>query len=417
MSIPYYSKHITELANNSRQVLQREEKSLWRAKAMMQKLLGDDTWLPVGLLETDYDREILRGPDPTGATASASTGSLDADNAEERGTGWEDQNMQENPQLVSVQQAVPQGQAQDGDVQMGNGADVPSATEESQQNAQSNGTHSNQKEDASFQTQGHGGSERGGQVTNGDILKEEDQSASAESSADKMQVDGANGVAGGATEPRSPRSDEENNSQYFARRIRERAARGRAQGNDTNGDIEEGATEARSDDDEESSSQHFARRIRERAARTRAQQAQANSHTPSPPGSQHTPSPESLEEPPIHPIYKFPVDNLVDRDMGLPAHEAEDTRTWLLMYIQKQEECVRQTRALYMGLMEADRKRKMVLKWAKAEGHVGEMSDGEDWVDKEEWGLTEDLVKGKEEEEEEGVVQGKKTRARRREEK
>ena len=54
--------------------------------------------------------------------------------------------------------------------------------------------------------------------------------------------------------------------------------------------------------------------------------------------------------------------------------------------------------------------RKTVFKWCKAEGHVGEMSDGEDWYDKEEWGLDEDLRKGHEDEEEDAPTQGKKTR-------
>jgi hypothetical protein len=41
------------------------------------------------------------------------------------------------------------------------------------------------------------------------------------------------------------------------------------------------------------------------------------------------------------------------------------------------------------------------------------MSDGEDWYDKEEWGLDEDLKKGQDEEEEDNTTQQpKKTRAR-----
>jgi len=40
------------------------------------------------------------------------------------------------------------------------------------------------------------------------------------------------------------------------------------------------------------------------------------------------------------------------------------------------------------------------------------MSDGEDWYDKEQWGLVEDLIKGKEEEdvEDEGVRKGRRRR-------
>ena len=56
------------------------------------------------------------------------------------------------------------------------------------------------------------------------------------------------------------------------------------------------------------------------------------------------------------------------------------------------------------------------MKWAKAEAHVGlnrDMSDGEDWYDKEEWGLDEDLKKGQDEDEEDATTTSKKTRARR----
>jgi hypothetical protein len=41
------------------------------------------------------------------------------------------------------------------------------------------------------------------------------------------------------------------------------------------------------------------------------------------------------------------------------------------------------------------------------------MSDGEDWYDKEEWGLEEDLKKGQDEDEETGEISAKKTRTRR----
>lgn len=353
----------------------------------MQKLLGDNTWLPVGMMETDFDREILNTSGSAAAIASASTESLEIDSGERHDTSWEDPTKVPQdatthgiPQPDSAQRGVSQTQARDSDVQMENGTDahVPPTTNgdstehvQSNHSSQVNGTNSDRKADPLGQNQGDTmrdgvGAER--QTTNGD-LKQEDQGASADSSADKMQVDGANGTAeNGANGPRSPHADD---------------------GEDTN-------------------SQSTSHRMTTRAQR------RANSQPSSAPGSPRTLSLGSPGEPPIHPLFKFPVDNLVDRDMGLPASEAEDTRTWLLMYIQKQEEVVRQTHALYMGLMEADRKRKMVLKWTKAEGHVGEMSDGEDWVDKEEWGLTEELVKGKEEEEEEGVVAGKKTRARRR---
>ncbi|ROW08267.1 hypothetical protein VMCG_03134 [Cytospora schulzeri] len=125
-----------------------------------------------------------------------------------------------------------------------------------------------------------------------------------------------------------------------------------------------------------------------------------------------SPSAESTGESFIHPIFLAPKSTHPDRDLGLPEPEAEDIRRLLQMYVQKQEEVCRGTRKLYQGLLQADRLRKTVLEWSKAEGHIGEMSDGEDWYDKEEWRLTEDLKKGQDEEEEDTTPAQKKTRNR-----
>ena len=121
-------------------------------------------------------------------------------------------------------------------------------------------------------------------------------------------------------------------------------------------------------------------------------------------------SPASWVPPVIHPLYHIPVSAQPDRDFGLPAHEAEETRRILVAYVQKQEEVVRGAAKLYDGLLRADRMRQTVFKWCKADGHVGEMSDGEDWYDKEFWGLDEDLRKGHDDTEEDVATQGKKTR-------
>ncbi|KAK7511346.1 RXT2-like protein [Phyllosticta citriasiana] len=332
MSIPYYSTHITELARNARDVLQKEQQSLWKAKSIFQKLLGDDTWLPVGAMETSYDREIVNGP------ASAS-GSFDGN--------WEDLQIPDDNSTGAILGAT----RTDHDAKAAE--DVQMAD-----SARPNGTHSNgEAVERPPEDLPDAGAVDGDGTTNGEASKPADQ--------DAMEVD------------TSERANGTNHSE---------------------------------DGDETNSQNTLLRRMT-----TRAQAHHANS-TSSAPNSPRLDSPAS-STPFIHPLFQFPFENLVDRDMGVPGSEAEETRNWLLMYIQKQEEVVRQTRGLYMGLMEADRKRRLVLKWTRAEGHVGEMSDGEDWVDKEEWGLTEDLVKGKEEEEEEGVVQGKKTRTRRRDEK
>jgi hypothetical protein len=128
------------------------------------------------------------------------------------------------------------------------------------------------------------------------------------------------------------------------------------------------------------------------------------------------PASEAEEPSFVHPIFLPPFGAKADRDMGIPENEAEDVRRLLALYVQKQEEVTRGARRLHEGLLRADRLRGNVLHWAKAEAHCGpnrDMSDGEDWYDKEAWGLVEDLKKGQDEEEEDTTTTGKKTRNRR----
>ena len=150
-----------------------------------------------------------------------------------------------------------------------------------------------------------------------------------------------------------------------------------------------------------------------RRMRTRAQAAATTSERA--PSSPHTATPEPpYIPPPIHPLFLLPASAKTNADYALPPPEAEETRRMLMVYVQKQEEVCRSAEKLYQNLLRADRERRTVLSWCKAEGHVGEMSDGEDWCDKEEWGLDDDLKKGEGDEKDgdEGTV-GKKTRGRR----
>jgi hypothetical protein len=127
-------------------------------------------------------------------------------------------------------------------------------------------------------------------------------------------------------------------------------------------------------------------------------------------------SPAPSEDMSIHPLFLPPQTAHPDRDLGIPEQEAEDMRRLLQLYVQKQEEVCRGSKRLYEGLLRAERMRKTVFQWSKYEAHVGpnrDMSDGEDWYDKEEWGLEEDLKKGQDEEDEDTAQPAKKTRARR----
>lgn len=100
-----------------------------------------------------------------------------------------------------------------------------------------------------------------------------------------------------------------------------------------------------------------------------------------------------------------------------------------MLYVQKQENIVRQLSTLYDGLQRADRLRWETYRACKAEGHmvpdgkggvVTEMSDGEDWYDAEDWGLTArdlkdgKLEKGKDEVEDVAEEEGRRVGGRRR---
>lgn len=151
-----------------------------------------------------------------------------------------------------------------------------------------------------------------------------------------------------------------------------------------------------------------------------------NSGAPTPPFSPSptlTASDSSLLQ--VDPIFLLPpaihAANRLSALCGLPADEATETRKLLTAYIQKQEECVRGLETLAAKLISALKLRREVWDMCKAEGHVGELSDGEDWIDAEAWGLKEgELRKGRFEEEDiqeerEAIGGGRKGKRRRRE--
>lgn len=119
-----------------------------------------------------------------------------------------------------------------------------------------------------------------------------------------------------------------------------------------------------------------------------------------------------------HPLFLVPDSIRPDPNVGLPPNEAEDTRRLLWSYIQKQEETVRGFERMFENLLRANKMKEAVWGWCKAEGHLGEMSDGEDWYDPEKWGLApgEELKKGADEDEIEAVdesrTHGKRGRRR-----
>jgi RXT2-like, N-terminal len=132
--------------------------------------------------------------------------------------------------------------------------------------------------------------------------------------------------------------------------------------------------------------------------------AQANQSTRTPSLARSVSPGSSV--PIIHPFFHFPQAVVGDQNLGLPVQMADEARLALTTYISKQEEIVRSCRDIHSGLLKAMEMRTNVWNWTKAEGHIGEMSDNEDWVDLEEWGIDPrdtriKYVKGQQEDEQE----------------
>lgn len=300
MSVPYTSKHLTNLANEAGELWRREQITIARAKQLFVKLQGDSTFAPAALA----------------AMADAPLGSPASTGAQQRAVNGDSQSALRN--------------------------DTHSALDGAQDHEMEDAEPSNGTlEDETMVTKSTEGVNGTGPTTNG-IAHETDQTRE-------------NGEG-----PQSPAGDD-------------------------------------ASDDTSQAAHRMTTRARAHAA-----------STPSPP---HSPSSLAGQ---VHPLFLFSTDSLPDRDFGLPPHEAEETRMLLMAYVQKQEEVARATCDLYQGLMQADRMRQDVFKWCKAEAHIGEMSDGEDWYDKEEWNLDHDLTKGRDEEEDETANTGKKSTRQRR---
>lgn len=338
-SRPFTSKSLDELIEQGRNLMQKENKALWKAKPLLTKLVGDNTWAPCGLMAAPDNRDAVlfsdtvsffnrpAGRAPTKAPAPTANGTL---------------------KNTSIESAV-RGTAQDAAQTRTN------VGQDGEPGEKANGGGK------STDTYGQGGSGKG--------------ATTAESSE-------KGGQAGGSTD-----HEGENN------------------GVPVNGDTPSSKPGVAGGGDVDM------------AEASIADQERTSRHgvfpPPDLPGT--SPLPTTAEELFIHPLFHLPPAARPDRDLGLPDQEAEEVRRLLLLYVQKQEEICRGTKRLYEGLLKADRLRQTVWHWAKAEAHSGpnrDMSDGEDWYDKEAWGLTEDLKKGEDEVEEDTAQTQKKTRNR-----
>ncbi|KAJ9151373.1 Transcriptional regulatory protein rxt2 [Pleurostoma richardsiae] len=364
MSKPFTSKALTELAVQGRNLVQKENAALWKVRPLLTRLSGDHTWVPCEMMlgpedleyfDDDYLARLasrgVKGP-TVEETANTTTSSVNGERSAEKA---HDSVLAKASKDTPISKSANEAKSSAEDVAM--------ADADGQDGSVPDGAKQNEADSS------HPGEDK--------MLGQEGRAPVTDNQPHKSQENGD-----------APGNEDENKTHK-----REQES-GKAPAPDEDVKMrDDGATEDaqnRLDDHPPAGSDH--------------------------PGSRATsPTPDVIDESFIHPIFLAPSAAHPSRDLGLPEQEAEDVRRLLQLYVQKQEEVCRGANKLFMGLMKADRLRKTVLRWAKTEAHVGanrDMSDGEDWYDKEEWGLTEDLKKGQDEEEEETTQTQKKTRNR-----
>ena len=338
------------MVRSTEKILQQERANLWRAKNLNRQFIGDIPWIPCGAVETEDDWDIF-DPRPNGAA------SLDV-------------HHQHDPHSFDADQPPAAVDETANSVKHGIGPEAISRSPQDtdpQPYLSTNGTTN--KVDADLQMN----------MDNEDHTPIEDTT----------MLDGQDGTDELVKHDFPP--------------------------NQSGADTEQGETTEPAGEEQEGSDAESPPQPTRRI--TRALAAEANgSIAPTPPLSPTSTltdaSDSSLLQ--VDPIFLVPTNlslpssatrgsQLLEAVSTLPAEGAQEIRKLLTLYIQKQEESVRGYEAVLGKLIKAKRLRDDVLEMCKAEGHVGEISDGEDWIDHQRWGLTpSELKKGKDEEDEAG---------------
>lgn len=446
LSRPFKSKALTELVNQASALSRRENVALWKVKPLLTKFVGDNSWAPCGMMIEPTDHDLFE--DTSSFIKWVSNWIPNAADAISAGNNTkliEDMPANDDNEASTL---VPQTAAQtNGDNRE---KPVPNSAPDDEHlpDADANPEEEERTEEDSAPKL------NGEKTTDEDVEMAEstqpDESAPADSKTEAPQPNGETSKEPEPTQPETvtteetiQSADETTNADQPAPAPAEDKTESAPtvsedveMANALNGETTKETAEdqpAASGAESEKNADQSSHELNQQQPDQEAEEQQLVHGPPihgaedlrAKPNAQRNAAlstaasvaalHETLDEPYIHPLFLAPRTSHPDRDFGLPEPEAEDVRRLLQLYVQKQEEVCRGTRKLYEGLRKADRYRQTVLSWAKAEAHSGanrDMSDGEDWYDKEEWGLTEELKKGEDEVEEETAVTQKKTRNR-----
>ncbi|KAE8379447.1 RXT2-like protein [Aspergillus bertholletiae] len=400
LSHAYTSTALMNMTKAIESKLRQERALLWRARNLHRLFLGDSSWMPCGTVETPGDRWIFEprlvatghkspiGPNgQDGFPGLSATAGMAGQNHEAL-LGVPDIRTSRDAQTAECKDNQ-SSHTEKQDIEM---AGVHNQEMESVSPTNDNEQTREPKSEEVETPVGNLPQHLDAVQANGSNAKNSHSERGLASDTDELRGDGKGIVSG-----RTDTANENIDTSY--------GGSGNVHGDETNKD----------DEMQDGVSPEPPRRMTTRA--------QANAENPQGDESDHLspcPSSDTLGSLPMpHPLFLVPDSIRPDPNLGLPPLEAEDTRRLLWSYVQKQEETVRGFEHMLECLLRACRMKDNVLEWCKAEGHVGEMSDGEDWYDRERWGLAEgeDLKKGADEDEiemvEESRASNKRGRGRR----
>ncbi|KAI9727533.1 MAG: hypothetical protein M1828_006475 [Chrysothrix sp. TS-e1954] len=413
LSQPYKSTALQEMEHHVQETLHREQTSLWRMKNLLVHFRGDETWIPCGMMETENDASLLQTQDSMPAVMSqVSRGTWSCQKVErklikvhkvssEKGTFYDNEpahDAYEQPLSTANSIAEPLLDGGEDGIARTSIASVDHAATSAEDSRHLNGHVEPSNEQTRDTT------ERDAEITPNNMIGE------PESLAVNTQM-----TNGDNNDPKPPLTEATSSQPPAQERTENTVPDDEADGPQEQSEAPVVGSDENADQANEAKSDTSERPPHRMTTRHQAR-AQANGSTSHTPGSRSQSTSRSTSPPAtIHPFFVAPQTAYPHTLIGgLSSPVAEETRRLLSVYVQKQEEIVRQNAELLRGLQKALRLKQMVWRWCRAEAHVGEMSDGEDWIDQEEWGLEGPLKKGEEVEDDEVyATAGKKTRNRR----
>ncbi|KAL4975480.1 RXT2-like protein [Aspergillus desertorum] len=379
LSHAYTSKALSHMTQAIEAKLRQERALLWRARNLHRQLLGDGSWVPCGLFETPEDRLIFE-PQIASTGHSSPLPLYQMNGVNVSGCGKLNNSRGNGHNPLSTKETEPSQQRGNKLTDTTADAEMTVELNEITEHAPHNPDTNHSKEPKSEEVDTAVGDlprhseirEGGAVIVNGD---KQDKTL-----GEQDRITDPDGTLGNEMkENRETEPERQNNNRRGA-----------------NEDVEMG----------NGLSPEPSRRMTTRAQTSAGPLQQGRDSRPASPSAS---SDTFSLLPTPHPLYLVPESIRPDPNFGLPPNEAEDTRRLLWSYVQKQEETVRGFEHMLESLLRACRMKDDVFEWCKAEGHVGELSDGEDWYDREKWGLAEgeDLKKGADEDDIEPVEESR----------